>query len=754
MKKFHFQACTFAAVAAALVLSDSAFAQLAPVFEGLPLVEAIDCSKTPPGADMYREQPAGISKVMPILGQQARVLPNDKPGLKFFGYRIGKGKNLEANAAYVLEIEYPEDAPRSVFVVNQGAEITRGFHTGPTIGDALKPLYVNNKPESLSIPLSNKYEKSQMLFHLDEHFPDQLRPRGAEFPRNQRPSDGFWVFIAQFEPENDPLSKGAAVSHIRLYKAPAFETYALKLNLPPKELPQRHLFYREEMGDSVVGKDKDRGLTNSNDWYVHKARLLRFLGMDTFAKDLLEFGANQGWDSSKFGGDRWVYQSHEPQRWNRIVDTATKYGLNVLPYYEYAGSKGAQGYGEKLLAKPLGNVATYTHITWTEKARADLTDPDAFEDFRKMLEITVVDLKNRGNFVGVWLRPRPSELPISFGDEALARFNSETKPAKPVTREMIRGDRSLYNSYKAWWFTKRIAFLDKIRDYLREKSNPESVVLYTADPSEPGRDNPNKSKAGLVVEDPAAWAGVKTEMTPLKVAASDHRQLEALTLPPSTYGVEEWHHAAPEYDPPSFQKNEGVLPTFSFNRSWTVADPQAFDAFRTPSGIAMIRHFALNENMFTTRKDGKPIGQGLFGYFVSDVDLAGPYCMLAEARAMANGDPRFIGYLSGGMFNRGFPQYVRNFNAAFMSLPALPSSRLDKVSPDPEVVIRRIDAGKYGVYYAVVNTGYRSKANLTLKLPDTGKLQNAATGQDIVTKDGSLQVSMYPCQLISLRVTK
>ena len=61
---------------------------------------------------------------------------------------------------------------------------------------------------------------------------------------------------------------------------------------------------------------------------------------------------------------------------------------------------------------------------------------------------------------------------------------------------------------------------------------------------------------------------------------------------------------------------------------------------------------------------------------MADIERAGPYCMMAEALAMANGDPTMLGYLLGGNFGRGFPQYVREFNANFLALPALPSERL------------------------------------------------------------------------------
>jgi hypothetical protein len=74
----------------------------------------------------------------------------------------------------------------------------------------------------------------------------------------------------------------------------------------------------------------------------------------------------------------------------------------------------------------------------------------------------------------------------------------------------------------------------------------------------------------------------------------------------------------------------------AFSRQYSVADSAAMEAFRTPDGLAMIRHYPLNEHVMKTED---------VGYFVADFEEAGPYCMLAEARALANGDPRYIGYM-------------------------------------------------------------------------------------------------------------
>jgi hypothetical protein len=139
------------------------------------------------------------------------------------------------------------------------------------------------------------------------------------------------------------------------------------------------------------------------------------------------------------------------------------------------------------------------------------------------------------------------------------------------------------------------------------------------------------------------------------------------------------------------------------------------------------------------------------GYIASDVEYAGPYVMLSEARAMAYGDPRFIGYLAASSFNRGFPEYVRAFNAAFLSLPALPSQVLPNASSDPNVIVRSIKTPKDGTYLAIVNVGFEDK-KVAITLPVNGKVMDAATGKALTSANGKLQLTLYPCELKSVRI--
>ena len=138
---------------------------------------------------------------------------------------------------------------------------------------------------------------------------------------------------------------------------------------------------------------------------------------------------------------------------------------------------------------------------------------------------------------------------------------------------------------------------------------------------------------------------------------------------------------------------------------------------------------------------------------MADVERAGPFCMQAEAVAMANGDPTMIGYLVGNNFARGFPLYVRDFNANFLALPALPSKRVDDASSDAAVVVRVIDAGKPGVYVSVVNTDCRERKQVRVKLPGSGGVTELATGNAVSRSGDGVTLDLRPYQLIALRVT-
>lgn len=715
-------------------------------FGKLSLVDEIEVGAANPG-HLFEESPAGVSRVETILGQACRVLPPTEGESAYMSFRIGRFKLLKPGAQYVLAVDYPEDEGRSWIIQNGGSETSRGFHTGRTLGDAFHAKYVNSLVESLNVPLSGKYETWKLLFSLHDRFPQRNFIRGKG-ERALLPDDGFPVTIAQFSAPNIPVSKGAAVSRIRLFEV--LEPQSLKANYTlPQGLPQRHLFWREEMADGVIESDKEseRGLKNRLDWYAYKARLMHFLGMNTFGKDLLEFGAVQHWDTSPLGGNDWAFfNGSAKDLWGQIVELMGKEGFSILPYYEYSGSKGYKGLGNQRRARPLTRDDAYTHISWIEASNADITDPDTYEDFKKMLDLTIVRQKDKAPFVGLWLRPR-SQLPMGFGDATRERFAREANNGKAISREELKNDKALLARYETWWFGKRREFLIAMRDYLAQNGITQPLVIYTGEAGEPGAGF-NSWEGRLITDDPVYWQPILNQpahingdkkITPVSVeeVVKKDMYLEGLLSPPLNWGGWEWHHANPPPDPASYKNAPGILMTHAFNRLYTVASPKTLETFRGPSGLALIRHYSLNENMMFDKADKEKLG-----YFVADMERSGPYCMMTEALAMANGDPTEIGYLSGNSFGRGFPEYVRAFNTAFLSLPALPSRIVTGVSNDPEIVVREITTEGKGTYYALVNTGMKAKMNVALKLPAGAPLLDAATRKPITDAQ-----SFYPFEL-------
>jgi hypothetical protein len=723
----------------------------------LSLVDQIDCTaKTPTHG--FSDNPAGCSHVETVLGRPCRVMPTVKDECSTITYTIGKMKLLRPGGVYVLTVEYPEDAPRSMIVVNNGNEVARGFYTGQTLGDALHSKYVGSLPESLDVPLSEEYQTWSLIVRLHDRFGTNGLIRGNARPRTQTPEDGFEVSIGQWTAKDAPMSKGAAISRICLYEVVDADQLGMPLADLPEGLPKRRIFWREEMADGVIGgkKPEDRGLDNYLDWYRHKAELMRFLGMNTYTKDLLEFGANQAWDSSPYGGNDWVYYNGDMAHyWENIVTLMGEYGFDILPYYEYSGSKGKNGLGNQRRCKPLTRDDAYSHISWIESHNADITDPDTYEDFRKMLDLTIVRMRDKAHFAGAWLRSR-SQMPVGFGPGTLKRFSDEANEGKLITREDLKGDEAIYARYLQWWHLKRRDFFIAMRDYLRSNGIDDAMFLYTGESGEPGVGFGDWTPR-FVAQSPDAWASIlarpehlskdtmRTLLTPGQVVDQE-LYLTGLLSPGLDWGGWESRHRAPADDPQNYKDMDGIVLTHAFNRSYTVASPKTLDTFRAPSGLAIMRHYPLNEHMMFDKNDKTKLG-----YFVTDMERAGPYCMMAEAVAVANGDPNMIGYLTSNSLGVGFPKYVRNFNANFLALPALPSKLVPNASSNPAIIVRAIETPNHGTWYALVNTGMTTAKNIQLRIPGGKPIESALTGERL-SANGAVQATFCPFELKAWRV--
>ncbi len=777
-----FLAAVFSCAATAC-LPGRVFAEAPGMFGPLRLVQEIQCGADHPEMKkdgLFAEFPAeNASSGVNILGKTCRVMAPSDDTPKFFAYRMGKGYGLQAGRAYVLCVEYPGDVSRAMFVHNGGNEAVSGFATGEALGDTLVGRYVNHNPESLKYPLSGKYEQWTSLFFLHDRFPELQRPRGAG-ERKLLPEDGFWVIISQSFGHLDPLSAGVAVSRIALYEVLEPEKMVLNIHYPPAELPRRHIFWREEMADGVIHMghspaEKDetlRGMKDPVQWYEHKILWARALGINTFCKDLLEFGHNQGWDSEKYGGSAWVNQSPTPDLWEKLVELAAKYDYPILPYYEYYGSIGGdpeKALGPQKRAKRLNDENgenKYTHIWWCESANVDITAPDTLTDFEKMLELTVTRFKNDAKFLGAWIRTRPTAIPVSFHDKNLAQFAREANGGMAVTRDDLRKDETLLKKYYAWWFLQRAKFLEGVAGYLRKNVDADCFVLFTADSSEPGVSLPSeytgagkkdswRYKVAVVNEDHEKWEKILAEeryekrfvkSVPFSEVAENDWHLKSTQRWADVWGGWENQHSTPPADPEHYKNSPDVMLSYTINRAYSSVSPE-IEKYRTGAGFTVVKHFPLNEHELRV-KEGQE-DEDPTGYFVADVERSGDFCMIAEVRAMAFGDPTNIGYLAGNTFQRGFPDRVQAFNAAFLALPAI---RGEQILADAETqkYARRYAADKHGTYYAVTNIALTA-GDAVIKNLSPGTLTDCVTGEKFPVKNGAVTIPMKPASLRAFR---
>jgi hypothetical protein len=750
----------------------------------LPVVDEIDTARQVP----VHEYPETVSQVVQILGRPARTIaPAETPGV--IAWVIGRGKGLKPGMPYVLEVEYPDDVPRSIFVANRGADLVRGFATGTAVGDA-RQQYVQPSIESLDYPQTGRWQTYRTVFFLHDRFQGlnaqrDSQPGGRPFG----PADGFHVIVFQTKRLNDPRSQGAAIGRLRLRVVPDLAALDPKVELPPAGLPRRRIFVREEMADEVIQAREvnNRGVTDPLQWLLFKAKLYRLLAINTFAKDLLEFGFNQGWES---GDLRWVNNAQPPMTdlWDRAVPRISQEGLDLLPYYEYKGaiglkeaspaSLGWQRRAEKLYHN-LPNTR-YTPVWWTEDHNADLTDPDTLSDARRLLDRTVIAHKGKAHFAGAWFRVRDNHLPMSFSEAAISRFRaalaSDALAKTASRRELItsyEGDRKLYDRYYAWWLEQRARFFEQLAQHLAKGLNDNQVRLlltpWTTEQIPMLRDpasGANGHPIQIVTDDPPwwdafarrlpasgwfRWALVPTAFD--QVVRSNAYGLslsfrERITPAPERA---EHDHSAPIADPLNYQASPRVMLTYPMGRLFTVARANVIEPYRTRAGLAVVRHYTLNEDNHdrTKGKSDLPF-DGQVGYVCVDTDRAGSHVRLLEARAVAEADPTHLGYLCASSFSTGFPGHVRQFNAAFLAVPALPSRIVTDAANDPEVVVREIPTPHHGRYYLVVNTSMHPKSGVIVHLQGQGAIRDLLEHRELSTT--SLRLDMFSAELRSYHI--
>lgn len=740
-----------------VIVSYIANAEIVPGLEtygDLTLVDTIECATDTQHS--FREFPAGRSYVSNILGQACIVMhhiktnetSNGKESSAYISWRIGKGKNLVPSDPYLFVVEYPDDAPRSSTIINRGAPTRRGFHTGITVGDAHSPPYVMNFPESYEIPLTQGFEKIEQVMYLVE----KALTYNEQGSRMDTSVEGFDIAFALFPQDDQKSSHGVALKSIKLYHINDEANLKAKITYPKGNTPRRVVTFREEMSD-------DGGHASFDDpvqWYRNKGRLMSALGMNTYSRDLLEFGYCQYWDPAYNNyGDGWMNYNYEMRGlWEQVVTVMGEQGHNLFPLYEYAGGRGAwDSLGNKKLVKPLfidtKSDAKFNNQTYQEDCLVDITSAEAIADFKKVLDCTIIRFKDKANFLGSWVRSR-GQMPVSFHENTVALFCQEKGyDSATVTRRYIADqgmNSDIYKEYMAWWYLKRVEFFNEMQKYLEENGVANAKSFYTSCPAETGEYAYNWWGGNVANND--TWAKVTGESAISVGAATWNYNEYCLKREWPTWGNYEFFHTTPTDDPQNYENLKNVGLTYPFNRVYTVVGGYDKSWRNSSDDLFFVRHHSLNENALTDEN-----GTHILGYYTADFEKAGRGCMLSELWSMAICDPTMIGYLFGYDLGRNNAKPVREFNQNFLALPATKSTVVSGGYWGAELTVRRWDTEESGTYFAVINTSTKEFKNQNIKFTNNSsefdKIYRVVGGQKYAVTSGAIDVDIQPLEMIT-----
>ena len=718
-------------------------------YGALTLVDEIDCSLSL--ADdpdhMFREYPAGWSTVEDILDVPTRVMHHKSDTCCYVSWRVGKGKGIVPNEPYVLVVDYPDEAPRSVTVFNFGNATRHGYHTGWTAGDSWSPPYVTQSIESWAIPYSGE---TKQLIQVMVPFEKSKQYNGSD-NRIPMDTDGFDLNFGIIKAGEAPDSVGLAVSAIRLYKIDSYDVARPSIPYPAEGLPRRIVTSREEMGDG----DLFAGYAHAQDAYKGRAKLIRLLGMNTCSKDLLEFGYMQNFRSTSRWGQAANY-------WDEIVDNLAAEDVDIFPFYEYHGSRGSAGWGYVESNKPwtLNSAKNadwkylFSNQSYVYNCMMDMTSDEAIWDLENLYDITIKPYLGKANFRGMWIRNRGA-MPIGFSQSAIDRFNSAT--GRSVTRADIYnngnyGNTELYKAYRAWWYGKRCNVFRTLQSYIKNDLGSDAKVYYSNTIEEPGEFWANWSNprpALISNEEGYTYQGKnfneftgKNWSTSIGAAAGQYWP-NALNADCPTWGNYEVHHSAPADDPHNYTNLNNVALCYPFNTVWTVADKTASARYRNKSGdLPFVRHYSLNENDFRNASNSE-----ICGYYTCDWDHAGRAVMLSELYAMAYDDPTMLAYLFTANLVRNDSTYVREFNLNYLSLPAMKGEVLVGGGWPDTFTVRRWVTDK-GTYWAVINCDSKPWSGQVDFRTEANQIWYTVSGQPLPLSGGKATLSLEPFQMV------
>ncbi len=633
------------------------------------------------------------SRLTNTIQKSGRVVCQDRG---FFGYNIGN--RLKRNMPYLLEIEYPEDVPRTFAFVIGNSTYTPGIHTGYTLGQPEPRYFV----EQINFPLSHKTHKARFIVWAGD---DEVR-------------NGFYVGVADPGNRNAPFSRKPVLLSMTLY-----EFYSIAFPKVRRTFPKEYQRYAMTQSEDSLPRDDVRfsPLVNAAFYGLNSVspQVLAWNGHGEANNTLLIPSLHYRQSVRKFinGVEYDTDQIENPTNkynfWSEYLRWANKLKLNVLPCFEYGGSddlpKEARAVNQDGKPYP-ALVRSFSGEIIGDSV--DVCHPAAIKDAKMIIDeiISGAEGDSLAQLKGLIVRRRANFLSVSFSTNAMQLFENETKinlEGKDFDEKRKFLVENYLTEYRKWYQQQLFSFLDKLQQHYKNNIDfPVGPILYY-----------HWRNSGMPYQDLYYRTFLDWEKNWKKIRNLDFEgdPLPALDGAKLKNAVTKWTESEEGLYLDLVPSNSVLAIAPIYGKIASENKPY-LEQFKINGQTAVKIVPAVHSNTKVYRKKR--------GIFIAGQTLyhSREFSMYEPLLAFCNANPKYMIFEQAHPACFPFPEYSRTFFANFLSLPAIPLKEIKQEGKASELVVKKgtLDSK---TYVAIANPTFKTIAGkIEIPIGKTGEI--------------------------------
>ena len=628
------------------------------------------------------------SRLTNTLQTAGRIVCQDKG---FFGYNIGN--RLKRNMPYLLEIEYPEDEPRTFSFIIGESTYTPGIHTGYTLGQPAPRYFV----EQINFPLSKRKHKTRFIVWAGD---DEVR-------------NGFYVGVADSGTRNAPFSRKPVLLSITLY-----EFYSISFPRSNRTFPKKYQRYAMTQSEDSLPRDDVRfsPLVNAAFYGLNSVspQVLAWNGHGEANNTLLIPSSHYRQPIRKFlkGIEYETDQTENPTNkynfWSEYLRWANKLKLDVLPCFEYGGSDDLPQSARAVNMD--GNPYPPLIRSFSGEKIGDSVDicnPAALKDAKMIIDeiISGAEGDSLARLKALIVRRRANFLSTSFSTNSIHLFENETKTklkGKDFDEKRTFLVNNYLDKYQKWYQKQLFIFLEKLQNHYRDNIDfPVGPMLYY-----------HWRNSGMPYQDLYYRTYIDWEKKWKKIRNLDFEgdPLPMLNSVVLKNAITNWTESEEGLYIDLIPSNS-FIPIAPIYGKVASENKSYLEQFEINGETAVKIVPAVHSNTKIYRKNR--------GIFIAGQTLyhSREFSMYEPLLAFCSSNPKYLIFEQAHPACFPFPEYSRRFFANFLSLPAIPLKQIKQEGNAKDLVVKMgtLDSK---TYIAIANPTFKAiigKVKLPIK---------------------------------------